>query len=149
MLKHRKGEVGHHGPVRVTTDEFDELLRTPHRQRPEQHDICNAEHGGVGANAQREGNYRHCCYPEVLAEHARAVTDILNHALNEIHAPSVAALFLDLLDTAESAQGDVAGFPGAHSRRDVLLDLLLEMECHLVGKLLVQLLSSEQRAQTA
>ena len=40
--------------VGVPPDELDEFLRVLYRQRSKQHDIHHAEHGGVGANAQRQ-----------------------------------------------------------------------------------------------
>src|SRR5208282_328241 len=105
-------------------DELDKFLRTPYRQRPEQHGIRDTEHGSIGANTQREGDDRHRRHARVLAQHAHTIAEILNDGFDEAHAPSVPAFFFDLLDAAKFAQRGVTSFFRAHPRREVQLDLL-------------------------
>ena len=97
---------------------------------------------------KRQGEHRHRREAGILGQHAHAEAKVLKQGVDEAHAPGVAAFFLDLLDAAKTAQRRVAGFLRAHPRRNVLLDLLFQMERQLVGEFLVEFLFPEQRAQT-
>jgi hypothetical protein len=79
-----------------------------------------------------------------LRQHAQAEADVLEQGFDEAHAPGVAAFFFHLLDAAEAAQCCVTSLFRAHPRRDVLLDLFLEMERQFLGEFLVEFLFAEQ-----
>jgi len=59
IVEDRVGEICHHGAIGVRSDELHEFLWVFYRQRPEQHDIHEAEEGGIGSDAQSQRKDRH------------------------------------------------------------------------------------------
>jgi hypothetical protein len=63
---------------------------------------------------------------------------VLKQIFDEAHAPGVEAIFLHLIDAAETAQGGAASLLRVHSRRHVLLNLHLQMKRQLVREFLIE-----------
>jgi hypothetical protein len=64
--------------IRVLAEELDEVARIPHWQRAEHQGVDQAEDGGVGADAQSEGEDGHRSETGRAAHHADGVTKILH-----------------------------------------------------------------------
>ena len=67
-----------------------ELLRLLHRQHAQQHCIDQAEDGGVGADPQSQGQYRHGGESRIMPQHARGVAQILQQVFQGGPAPRLA-----------------------------------------------------------
>ena len=116
-------------------------------QGAEEHAADHAEDGGVGADAEAEGERDHGGEAGVAAQAARAVLDVLDEGFQEAHAPGVAALLLDALDAAEAHGGAAAGLVGAHPLALLLLGLQLEVEPQLLVQLALDAVAGEEGAQ--
>lgn len=66
--------------------------------------------------------------------------EVVDQRFHEMHAPPVAALFLDLLHPGKLTQRGVAGFLQVHAGIDVLFDLVFGMEAQLFVEFLLGLL---------
>src|SRR5262249_15404240 len=63
--------------VRFVLPDFDESLRLPERQRAQQHRIYDAEDRAVGADAERQRNYRNQSEARIFRQHPRSVPQVL------------------------------------------------------------------------
>ena len=70
-----------------------QLARRAHRQRLQHHRIHQAEYSGVGANAERERQHGHQGERGAAAQHANAVTQVLD----ELFQPHPTARFVESL----------------------------------------------------
>src|SRR5688572_4104782 len=66
----------------------DEVVRTRDGQRPEHHGVGQAEHRGVGADANREGEHGKRREARVPPEHPQAVPQVLPHGQSSRRAAS-------------------------------------------------------------
>ncbi|HEX5424743.1 MAG TPA: hypothetical protein VFW94_14435, partial [Candidatus Acidoferrales bacterium] len=67
-----------------------------------------------------------------FAQHAQAVTDILEEILEPIYAAHIGTLLTDLIDAAEFSESRAAGSIRRHSGCDVGGDLAFEVEAELL-----------------
>src|SRR5690348_3966799 len=79
----------------------DEPVRARHRKQVQGGGVENGEDGGVGADAEGEGEDGDCREARGLAQHAEAEAQILREAFDEADAAGLAALFLDAFEAAE------------------------------------------------
>src|SRR5882672_2682697 len=77
-------------------------LRFGIRQRPEQHRIDDTENRSVGADSQRQRQYRNQCEARILRQHSCAVAQVLPYVFEPSHTASVAAPLLRLLHPSEN-----------------------------------------------
>jgi hypothetical protein len=75
------------GPSRhVSVRDFDQTLRLEIRERPEKRGVDGAEDGGVGADAESQGQDGDGGEPWRLAQHAEGEAKVLQKVGEEIHA---------------------------------------------------------------
>ena len=120
------------------------MLRPGDGKAADQNRVDEAEDRSSGAYAESEGHDCHGRKPGILPEHPKAVSQIVPEFFDESGRAHVAALLPDLLHSAKSSQGGVAGFFRAHARFNVVLDLPLEMEAQLFVHVAVQTTGAEK-----
>ena len=91
--------------VRGQLVKHDELATLTVRQRTEQDAVDDAENRRVDTDAEREGQDGSKGEARILKEDPQPVTNILKSRFNCPAEASVLALFLDLLNSAEVANG--------------------------------------------
>src|SRR5262249_11756366 len=89
-LEHRKRD-GLDAFVRADFMEQVELLRIAHRKQTQQHGVEQAEHGGVGADAERERHHNYRRERGVAADDPQRVPQILDESFERWPAPNLAA----------------------------------------------------------
>ena len=80
----------------------------------------------------------------VLGQHPQPEASILDEILDVVHRAHVSALLFNLLHAPEKPQRCITGLFGWHPRRQVLVDLALQMKLKLVVELLLFLASPEE-----
>ncbi len=124
-----------------------DLLAAGVGKRAEKHAPDDAEHRGVRADAQAEGERDHGGEARVAAKASRAVLEVLDEGLEKARAPGVAAFLLDTLDAAEAHGGTAPRLLRAQALALPLLGLELEMEAQLVVQLTLGAIAGEEGAQ--
>ena len=124
-----------------------EPLRIRVRQWPQQYAVGDAEDGDVGADPEPQDEDGHGRESWTPAQRAQAIPQVLHEVFDASCSPHVPALLFDLLDATERTQRGVPSLLPCHSRLDVVLDLLFEMEAQLFAHLVFQLRLAEQCAQ--
>jgi hypothetical protein len=71
----------------------------------------------------------------------------LNEVLNPIDPAHVPAFLLNLSDAAYRAVCRISGFRGGHSRRQILLNLLFNVETQLSIEFLLHSFAAPQRSE--
>ena len=106
--------------------------------------VQQLENRRVGADPQSERQKRNCRKGRVAAQLPQTIPNVPEEVLNEADAAHVAALLLNPLDAPKEPQRSISGLFGWHPRRQVLLDLAVEMKLKLVVELLFFLASPEE-----
>jgi len=119
-----------------------------HRQRAQEQGVDQAEDRGVGADAERQRKRRDEREDRARYQHPGRVPQVTSEVFHMTGPAHIAAPFLDLGHTAESAQSGMAGLARGHARRDVLRDELIEMEGQLGRELCLDLGPPEQGSGT-
>src|SRR5258708_7497281 len=117
-------------------------------KRPHQEGFGETEDGGVHADPQRQSKQRGHCEARVFAEHANAVTNVLQKRVKEGKTALVAIKILGLLEAAEFDQSLTARFDSVHARAQIVLDVHLEMAFHLRGEIPVATVPAEESAKS-
>src|ERR1700722_17315362 len=97
-----------------------------------QQSIDEAENGRVRSDAKRQRQHRDGHKSRRLCEYAQAVTQILQENFEEVNAACIAALFLNLICSAEFQSCAAHGFFARQSGTNVLLHQLLEVKPQLL-----------------
>src|SRR5207248_4953619 len=84
----------------------DNTIGIANGQGPQQDHINEAENRGVRSDAQRQSQNGNSRETGRFAPHAEAKAQILNEALNSVHASRVAAFLFGLLDTIQVESRD-------------------------------------------
>ena len=109
-------------------------------KRSQEHAVDDAEHRGVGSDAQRQGQDRHHCEPGVALELAQAERQILPQ-LVEVFRPShicfqissdVTTLCTNLNQVAESTTGLIVGILRVPALVDQFLGARFQVEAKLI-----------------
>ena len=96
-------------------------------QRAQQHGVYDAEDGGIGADAERQGQQDNGSVGGVLSQVAERESDVLRHHVDRAHAPRLATVVHDQGDAAEVLTGRVARRVGGHPSGDERLGLHLQV----------------------
>ena len=118
------------------------------RQRLEQHAVDDAEHRGVGADAQaqhQDGDQRE---PRLTPERSRRIAHRACGPVEPQQPALLAALLAHALDAAEPRPGAAARLVGRHALVHQVPGLEVEMELQLGVELLVELLARCRHART-
>src|SRR5712692_4209680 len=108
--------------------QLEQLLRICYRQ-PSKYDLINqTEDRCVGADAQRQRKHGNHGEAWSLAQHAQAVTQILNEVVDQVCATHLAAFLLRPLDSAELQTRSPHGFLSRHPTPNQILDVCLYVE---------------------
>jgi hypothetical protein len=114
---------------------------------PEHQSVDHAEHGGVGADAERERDHHRCRETRGAPQAAERVADILQHRFDRGKPPRIAALFAQAGDVSElSACGVTRGGCGHASRLEIAREEL-EVRLHVVGELAVERVATDPGAE--
>ena len=108
---------------RILGPQHRQLLRGPIRKRPEQNGIQDAEHGGVGANRQRQCGGRGHRKSRTLAKRAGRVAEILARLVEPCRDPDAPRVLLCERDVPKLEPRLTARFLGRHAPVDVVLRL--------------------------
>ncbi len=127
--------------------EGDHFLATRVGEGTQEHAPHHAEHGGVGADAEAEGERDHGGEAGVAPQAARRVLQVLGEGLEEPHAPRLAALLLDPVDPAEAQGRPPPRLLGGDALALPLLGLELEVEAQLVVQLALHAIAGEEGTQ--
>jgi len=90
-----------HVQERIVVIHRDELIGLRVRKWSEKHTVDHGENGGIGADAQGEGEHRDGDEAWGFPQHAEAEAYILGERLKESHTARFAAFFFRSLDSAE------------------------------------------------
>src|SRR5947209_8141588 len=101
-------------------------------QRAQQYRIDHAEDRRARPDTQPERQPRDGGKDGILAQHPRAVAQVLPEVFEEPYPPGVTAILSRLLNTAEITQRRQARLFRAHARADVYLDLALQVVTQLL-----------------
>ncbi len=104
-------------------------------ERVQQHRVHRAEHCGVGAHAQRQSQHCHQRKTRTLAQHAQAITHILQHSFHHMYAARFPAFFLHALHPAKLQQCPTPGLVWIHASVDIFRGLLVQVETQFRVKL--------------
>src|SRR5262245_10487264 len=118
------------------------------RKRSQGHTINHTEHRRCRADSECKGCENGKREPRTFAQHAQAITQILDRMLYDTDAPCVATLFLTLLRSFKCADGGIPRILTRHPFGDVFVSLPFEMELELVIKFLFNATTKEKGAQT-
>src|SRR5262245_18433743 len=116
VLNETVGENARRSVVRPAGD-LDETIRPVDGKALEHDRVDQSEDRGVGADAECKGEDRDSQESTSLPQSARGVAQVLGEVL-EPAAADVAALFFDLVDTAEFEAGEPPGYVRLHARGD-------------------------------
>ena len=116
------------------------------RQRLEQHAVDDAEHRGVGPDAQAEHQDGDQREPRLAPERSRRIAHRACGPVEPQQPALVAALLAHALDAAEPRSGAAARLVGRHALVHQVLGLEVEMKLQLGVELLVELLALTPRA---
>ena len=146
-----KVRVGHRGQrppqIRIALPDSDQPVCARVRERAQHDGVHDREDRGVGANAERQGEDRHCREPGVARQAAAGVGDILPQLVDEAEAKRVPAAILDVGDAAERADRRRTRIVGGEACGEVLLDLSIEVELQLGVELVFDARACEQRTE--
>src|ERR1700683_2372421 len=101
------------------------------RQRIQQHPVDYRKERGVRSNGKSQRQHSDSSKSRRPAQHAETVANVLRQRFEKTHAASVAALFFDLLRSAEFQSCAPPRCLARQPRRHIFLDLLLEMKPQL------------------
>ena len=90
--------------------EMHEAIRRGERQRPQHDRVEYAKNGGVGTDAEGEGEDDDSGKAVRLAQHAEAVANVLEQRFDEMGAQGFAALFGEFLIATKVEAGAALGF---------------------------------------
>ena len=111
--------------------EDDEMLRVGDGDGAEHDAVDDGEDGGVGADAEGEGEDDDGGEERGFADAAEGEAEILHEMVEPADGPDFARVFHDAGDVAEFSHGGVAGFFGGHAAGDVVLrfdfDVILDV----------------------
>jgi hypothetical protein len=125
----------------------DELLRILVGKRTEQHSIDHTEYRGVCADAESEGEDGDSREARGLAQHARAVANILRQVLEPFPAPRDAAFFLLVRCVAKPAPSSGPSFVCRHAGLELFLLPQFQMQAHLLFEVGIKLSAMHQHAE--
>lgn len=110
---------------------------------------CNghAEDRRVRPNAQGPRDDRGGREAGILEEHSEAVTRVLKRSFDEVHATSIAAFFPPQFESVHRPHGRVARVLWGHALSEEFFAFALKVVLKLFVELLLDALSSEERAQ--
>src|SRR6516225_6354620 len=123
-------------------------LRLLHAQHAQHDGVDHAEDGGIGSDAERQRDHGHSREAGIAAQLPQTVANILQEALDIVHPAHVAALLLEVFHSAHFAQGRVTGFLRRRTPCDLLLNQFLKVEAKLVGKLLLNTITLDERTKS-
>ncbi len=109
----------------------DQPVEAGDRQPAQQQGVGRAEDGGVGADAERQGEHRDGGEARILAQHARAEAQVSRQGLGESHAERVPAFLLGAIDAAEVQPRLPHRRRPRHAAADQVLGVRLEVEAEL------------------
>ena len=113
-------------------------------QRPQHHGVHNAENRRIGTNAERQGKHGHQRKGGILAEHPYRVAQVLDEGVNDVRGADGAAFLFHLIESPEPQPRPPARCLGLHARRDIVGNLLLQMEAKLYIKMFLCEPSAEE-----
>src|SRR5262249_52980148 len=90
---------------------------------------------------------RHKRKTTILAKGSGSIAEILNQVLQPVPTASIAADFLDLLDSAQGELGLAASLLGTKSSCNSFSGLFFDVEADFIVKVALDSLSAEQRTQ--
>ena len=124
-----------------------ELIEIAEIVRMKQQRVDHAKDGGVGANPQSQRENPHDCKTWTFAKLTKTEAKILAQVVDQAHAASITAIFLDLFDTtkgkASAAEGLFPRVTGAYE----FLDFAIEVEAELFMQLVFRSVALEKGAQ--
>jgi hypothetical protein len=118
-------------------------------QRLQKHGVDQAEHGGVGADADGHHADGHERKPRIPSQEQQAVADVPHERIDPPHAAAVAVLFLHPLDAAEASAGGETRICRRQPCRDAVPLGHLQVLPHLVVELRIELARADERGQPA
>ncbi len=114
------------GRVACAPFEENELSRVGDGERAEHDGIDEAKDGGVGADAESEGEDGDGGKSRRVAQGTEGVAEVLQEFVDPDGSPDGARVFFHARDVAEFAEGGVASVLGRHAAGDVRGSLAAE-----------------------
>jgi hypothetical protein len=108
--------------------------------------VDHAEDRGVGANPQSQRENRHDRKTRTLAKLTKTEAKILAQVVDQAHAASITAIFLDLFDTAKGKASKAEGLYPRVTGACELLDFAIEVEAELFMQLVFHSAAPEKGA---
>ncbi|HEY7700170.1 MAG TPA: hypothetical protein VIE88_17220, partial [Vicinamibacteria bacterium] len=127
--------------------EGNELLGGSYRKRTEKRFVHQREHGGVGPDSEGERDERHSGEPRPHPERPQPEPDVQPEGIEEGEAPGLAALFQEARRSTELALRGPARVLGAHAGGQVLAELHLAVNPHLLFEIALELFAAKIEQQ--
>jgi hypothetical protein len=109
--------------------------------------VDHAEDGSVGANPQSQRENRHDCKTRTFAKLTKTEAKILAQVVEQAHAASVTAIFLDVFDTTKGKASAAEGLFPRETGAYEFLDLAIEVKAELFMQLVFRSVAPEKGAQ--
>jgi hypothetical protein len=119
-------------------------LRLGEREWAKENAVDKAKDGGVGADAEGQGENRDESEGRIFAEHAGAVAKILEKSFEPREGARVTGRFQGLLGATELDESAATGFRGGHAGLEIVGDGFVEVGRDLGGEIDVELVSAEE-----
>src|SRR5215467_3616080 len=119
---------------RIVGPSSQQLFRVWIRERIQQNRIEHAKDRRVGADPECQCQYSASGKRGRAKQGSSGVMQVLDQRLNKTDTSSLAALILDLIESAELQPDTTHSLGSAHSRFHIFLSLSLEMKTQLVVK---------------
>jgi hypothetical protein len=133
--RHRSGPWGRAPQVQFA--HRDQPIRIRKRQRPEHDRADDAEHGGIGADAEGQREHRGNGERGRSPQRSPRIAEVLPEFLDRRPSPHAAHRFLDQQHIAELVAGRSGGLFGRFATIDAILNRQIQVTLDLLGELCV------------
>jgi len=128
-------------------DAMDIVRRTKIRRRAEEHAIDDAEHRGIGTDAEAECEHHADREHRLGAKTAERVSKILKCCFDEDRAARVATCFRGAVDATKGQASAPKGLVARKAGLLVFLRFVLDVRAELLGKLALDVVAAEECSQ--
>ncbi len=146
VVRHGGAPAFHLRPLDIAP-QFDQAGRRGIRERAEDDGIDDAENGGVGANAEGQGENRHEGECGAVTQGSHRVAQVLPQGFEPVKRPHLSTGLLPQGGVAELVSGGAGGIFESHTGLAVPAGAGGEMEFEFLFQLAIEAAAQEQRAQ--
>ena len=116
-------------------------------EREPQHRLGHAEHGGIRADAEPQGQDRDHREPWVFPQRTRGVAKILRQSFEQREALAIPVVFSGRCDGAELEDRGSPGIIGAHAGAHIVCDVQLQVAFELSRHVSLPRLLPDERSK--